>query len=57
VEEDLPWDFSVELQSLASEMQREQDEKNGEQPIVKVAAAAKPKSERARKPQSAEPIS
>lgn len=49
VEEDLPWDFSAELQALASEMQREKDaSSNDQEPIVK--AASKPVKERVRKP-------
>lgn len=51
-EEDLPWDFSAELQALASELQREQHAISGDkEPVIKVA----PKKERpARKPVAAE---
>lgn len=47
VGEDVTWDFQFELQALASEMQREKEAHNGEQPVVK--PVTKPK-ERVRKP-------
>ena len=47
VEEDVPWDFSAELQALASDMIREADAKSDEPPLVKIAPVTKPK-ERAR---------
>ncbi|KAL1514865.1 hypothetical protein AB1Y20_003948 [Prymnesium parvum] len=50
VEEDVPWDFSSELQSLASEMQQERDAlKAGDEPAIHVAPLPKAK-ERVRKP-------
>jgi len=49
-DEDVPWDFSAELQALASEMQREQEERDGQRVAVVKIASPKQKDARVRKP-------